>query len=225
MNTLRIVHMGDSITFGQYVDPALRWTSLVERRLHAEAALQGIAIESVNSGISGNTTRMGLERFHESVQIHRPHVMTLQFGMNDCNCWQTDEGHPRVSLAAFRANIKEMIARARWFGCKRIILQNNHTSLKREPLPSGETYESANARYSAALQEISCEEQVLFQDIRTTFAAMDDAQLARMLLPSPDLLHLSVEGNAVYADLIYPHVRNCCLAALPELTVAQRSAA
>jgi uroporphyrinogen decarboxylase len=32
---LTLVHMGDSITFGQYVDPALRWTSLVEERLLA----------------------------------------------------------------------------------------------------------------------------------------------------------------------------------------------
>jgi lysophospholipase L1-like esterase len=27
-----------------------------------------------------------------------------------------------------------------------------------------------------------------------------------MLLPAPDLLHLSAEGNHVYADAIYPYV-------------------
>ena len=53
-----IVHMGDSITFGQYLDPALRWTSLIEERLH-ETLGDAVEIRSFNRGISGETTRMG----------------------------------------------------------------------------------------------------------------------------------------------------------------------
>src|SRR3954447_5016543 len=91
---ITLVYMGDSITFGQYIDPGVRWTSLIDQRL---AESFGEAVSSHNSGISGETTRMGLERFPRDVQGHHPEVMTLQFGLNDCNCWDSDEGHPRVS--------------------------------------------------------------------------------------------------------------------------------
>ena len=49
------------------------------------------------------------------MQELEPDVMTLQFGLNDCNCWETDRGLPRVSEEAFRANLIEMIERARLF--------------------------------------------------------------------------------------------------------------
>src|ERR1700726_3106133 len=107
--------MGDSITFGQYIDPALRWTSLVERRLH-EVLPPDLEIRAFNRGISGETTRMGLERFPPDIQDLEPAVLTIQFGLNDCNCWQSDRGLPRVSEGAFKANLIEMIERARAFG-------------------------------------------------------------------------------------------------------------
>src|SRR4051794_36167996 len=117
-----IVFMGDSITFGQYVDHELRWTSLVGNELIADHLSTPINFHILNRGVSGETTRQGLERFPADVQQHRPDIMTLQFGLNDCNCWVTDAGLPRVSEAAYRANLIEMIERAGRFGAGRIIL-------------------------------------------------------------------------------------------------------
>ena len=85
---ITLVYMGDSVTVGQHIDPALRWTALVDQRLRTEFA---DVVGTQNSGVSGETTRMGLERFPHTVQEFRPDVMTLQFGLNDCNCWRTDE--------------------------------------------------------------------------------------------------------------------------------------
>src|SRR5215471_3369660 len=102
-----LVHMGDSITFGQHLDPTYRWTTLVYDWLDKIYRSTSVHIRSLNRGISGETTRMGLERFPQDVQNMLPDVMTLQFGLNDCNCWVTDKGLPRVSPTAFRANLVE----------------------------------------------------------------------------------------------------------------------
>ncbi len=201
---VHLVHMGDSITEGQYIDPSVRWTSLIERRL-AEKWGQNRFV-SFNRGISGETTRMGLERFPTDVQNLRPDVMTLQFGSNDCNCWETDGGVPRVSAAAFSANMTEMIHRARVFGAKRIVMATNHCTLRGYSMTSGEVYEEANARYSELSRAVARENNVELCDIRASFEEFDDGELGRLLLPYPDHLHLSIEGNEVYAEIIWPYV-------------------
>jgi acyl-CoA thioesterase-1 len=211
--SLTVVHMGDSITFGQYLDPARRWTALIEQRLHEHFG-EDLEVRAFNRGISGETTRMGLERFPRDVQDLRPDVMTLQFGLNDCNCWETDAGLPRVSEAAFRANLVEMIDRARTFGAKAVVLSTNHRTLRRDVLPSGEVYEDGNERYSEIVRDVARETSVDLCDIRAAFEPFDDDTLARMLLPAPDLLHLSNEGNAVYADAVWPHVERASATAL-----------
>jgi acyl-CoA thioesterase-1 len=202
--SITVVHMGDSITFGQYLDPALRWTTIVESRL-VRLFGDDVDILVFNRGISGETTRMGLERFPSDVQALEPDVVTLQFGLNDCNCWETDRGLPRVSDDAFRANLVEMIERARAFGA-RSVLSTNHCTLRYDTLPSGEIYEDANARYSEIARSVAEETGVELCDIRGAFEPFADAELARLLLPAPDLLHLSAEGNKVYADVIWPYV-------------------
>ncbi len=203
--------MGDSVTVGQFVDPAIRWTTLVDQHLREEF---GDRVGTQNSGVSGETTRMGLERFPRSVQEFRPSVMTLQFGLNDCNCWQTDEGHPRVSTRAFAANLHEMIDRARLFGAEKIVLATNHRTLRRGPLPSGEVYEDANERYNAVIREVAADADVTLCDIWEAFVPFDDDTLASMLLPAPDVLHLSEPGNKVYSDSIWPYVRDSVRAVL-----------
>jgi lysophospholipase L1-like esterase len=218
--TITVVHMGDSITFGQYLDPSLRWTTLIEDQLN-DSFGDDVEIRAFNRGISGETTRMGLERFPRDVQDLRPDVMTLQFGLNDCNCWMSDEGLPRVSEAAFRANLVEMIERARRFGARAIVLATNHRTMRRDVLPSGEVYEDANERYSEIVREAAEATGVDLCDIRAAFDPFDDEQLAAMLLPAPDLLHLSEEGNSAYAEAIWPHVRQATAAAL-EGTLLER---
>lgn len=201
-----IVFMGDSITFGQYVDPELRWTSLVGDALVADYLETPVNFHILNKGISGETTRQGLERFPADVQQHRPDIMTLQFGLNDCNCWVTDAGLPRVSEAAYRANLIEMIERAQRFGAGRIILSTNHPTLRRKVLLSGDSLETRRRRYNDHVREVASLTGVELCDVEEGFAHLDDRELAAMLLPYPDLLHLSIEGHRLYASCIRPHL-------------------
>ena len=211
---ITLVHLGDSITFGQCLDPALRWTTLIERRLDEVYRDSPVLIHSINRGISGETTRMALERFPADVQNAYPDIVTIQYGLNDCNCWLTDRGLPRVSSAAFHANLVEMIMRAQRFGAKRIILANNHPTLRHKAMLSGERYEDANARYCEITRQVATETGVILCDVRGAFAVYPPRQLESLLMPYPDQLHLSAEGNGVYADVIWPLVRDASEAVL-----------
>ncbi|MBI3411323.1 MAG: hypothetical protein HY040_23560 [Planctomycetes bacterium] len=57
------------------------------------------------------------------------------------------------------------------------------------------------------LAEVAQEKKTAFCDIREAFAEFSSEQLDEMLLPYPDHLHLSVKGNAHYAKLIFPFVK------------------
>jgi acyl-CoA thioesterase-1 len=201
---LRVVHMGDSITEGQHIDPAVRWTSLIAHRLAERFGADRFV--SVNRGVSGETTRMGLERYPRDVQQEEPDLLTIQFGLNDCNCWQTDRGVPRVSPDAFVANLVEMVERGRVFRARQIVMATNHRTLRRALLPSGRPYEDANAHYSELVRDVASRTGVVLCDIRAAFEPFGDEELDRLLLPHPDHLHLSPEGNAVYADAIWPSI-------------------
>jgi acyl-CoA thioesterase-1 len=211
---IRVVHMGDSITEGQYIDPNVRWTSLIARKL-AESFGEERFI-SVNRGISGETTRMGLERYPRDVQQAEPDLLTIQFGLNDCNCWETDRGVPRVSEAAFTANLVEMIDRGRLFGARQIIIATNHRTLRRLVLPSGGVFEDANARYSELVRQVAGQAGVVLCDIRQAFEPFADAELERLLLPYPDHLHLSPDGNVVYAEAIWPAIETAMASLVSE---------
>jgi lysophospholipase L1-like esterase len=198
--------MGDSITAGQYVDPERRWTSLVGESLLKQYLPTPINLHFINSGVSGETTRQGLERFPADVQRHRPNIVTLQFGLNDCNCWITDAGLPRVSEAAYRANLIEMIGRAQRFGARHIILSTNHPTLRHKVLMSGDSLETRRRRYNEHVREVAGLTGVVLCDIELSFAHLDSRELAAMLLPYPDRLHLSDEGHRLYANCIQPLV-------------------
>lgn len=208
LDHLTLVFMGDSITEGQYVHHSLRWAEIVSNLVKRRFAAQLDPEKQYHyvRGISGETTRQGLERYPRDVQQLRPDVMTLQFGLNDCNCWDTDLGLPRVSPAAYRANLAEMVERGRRFGAQRIILSTNHATLRFRPLACGRTLEQQRLDYNEIVREVARDTGVTLFDIARPFERLDKAALAQMLLPEPDVLHLSAPGHRMYAEAIYPLV-------------------
>lgn len=205
-NLITIVFMGDSITDGQYVSTPHRWVDIVSSSITRQYINEVINLVFVVRGVSGETTRQGLERFPRDVQEHHPDIVSIQFGLNDCNCWATDYGLPRVSEAAYRANLIEMIVRARRFGAERIILSNNHTTLRQKPLLCDRTLEEQRKRYNVIVEEVARETEVTFCDIDEAFRGMTTSELGNLLLPYPDWLHLSHEGHKVYAQKIQPYI-------------------
>lgn len=176
---MKILAIGDSITFGEGVDTWNRWTSIVDRALHDH--------EVINKGVCGDTTRLGLERFPEDVQRQQPDVLLIQFGLNDCNRWETDGGVSRVSPRAFEANLSEMVQRARTFGVRHIGIIGLTPTTKDSCLPQWWRY--------AGKIKTACEHE------GATFIAPGTHQLHAELLQE-DGVHLNERGNQVVAEAV-----------------------
>jgi lysophospholipase L1-like esterase len=114
---VKIVCVGDSITYGQNVRADQAWPAILASRTSHDVR---------NEGVCGDTTRLGLERFPKAAQLHRPDVVIIQFGHNDANCWETDHGVPRVSKDAYAANLWEMVARANAMGAEWLLIQPHY---------------------------------------------------------------------------------------------------
>lgn len=173
---MRIVAIGDSITFGQHLDIGVpAWPA---------------RIGAIGRGVCGETTRQALERFPREVQENPPDVAVIQYGHNDCNRWETDGGLPRVSLEAFKANIAEMVERCRAFDVKPVLC--TATPTRRDAL-----YDEDLLTYSCAVALVAVRMDVQLVDVRDAFYR---DSLNRLLMS--DGLHLTEAGHQLYADTV-----------------------
>ncbi len=207
---IRITFFGDSICVGQGVSIYRGWVTRIAKYFDEYSSQLGREIVISNASINGRTTRQALEDMPYSVQSPGVDVLIVQFGLNDCNYWESDRGLPRVSCSAFVENLREIIMRGKTFGAFRVLLNNNHpTTRDKELLPQSDiTYEQSNREYNQAIRMLAEElgEQVEFQDIEAYFQTHMDAgePLGKFLLH--DGLHLSLDGHGVYEEVMLPVV-------------------
>lgn len=71
---MKIVCLGDSLTYGYGVRRSKVWTKLVEDKLKNEI---------INEGINGDTSSGMLSRFYNSVYMQRPDLVHIMGGVND----------------------------------------------------------------------------------------------------------------------------------------------
>ncbi len=213
---MKFFFFGDSICFGQGVSLHKGWVPNISKNLSFLAEEKGVEIVIVNNAVNGRTTRQALETMPYEVQSHRPDLLLLQFGMNDCNYWQSDGGLPRVSPAAFKANLREIIQRSFLFGAKRVFLNTNHpTTLDFEALRFTETvYEESNRFYNSLIREVYREgdERLILNDMEKTFhvhTRENGSELSELLLA--DRLHLSEKGHVLYFETIFPVLKQVVL--------------
>ncbi len=90
MNKLKIVCIGDSLTYGYRVRRSKTWINLTEKELK-------INIE--NKGISGDTTGGMLARFREDVISKKPKIVFIMGGSNDI-ITGADLGVPQSNIMA-----------------------------------------------------------------------------------------------------------------------------
>ncbi len=101
---------GDSLSAAYGIDLDDGWVSRLQRRLEAE----GYRYDLVNASISGDTTRSGLTRMDEALQMHRPAVLILELGGND--------GLRGVAPAETQRNLASMIEKARGAGAEVLLV-------------------------------------------------------------------------------------------------------
>jgi acyl-CoA thioesterase-1 len=207
---IKTVFFGDSICFGQGVSLHKGWVTRIAAQLSEMSEESGRELLVVNASINGNTTRQALERMPYDVQSNGVDVLIVQFGLNDCNYWQSDRGHPRVSPAAFEANLEEIASRAITFGANKILLNTNHPTARGDAqMPFTDlTYEASNRRYNELIRDAAARldsEVIILNDLERAFLdAIDGSDARRSELVLADGLHLSEAGHDLYFDVVYP---------------------
>lgn len=209
---VRLVFFGDSICYGQFVSPHHCWVTRIAARLHALDS----RVVVTNASVNGNTTRMALERMPYDVQAHGVDLCVIQFGLNDCNHWLSDGGLPRVSQAAFAANLHEICLRARTFGARRILLNTNHPTTRRQEIVPHTllTYEEHNRRYNEIIRRVATDagpwvqlhdmEQIVSAHVETGRMRLEELLLA-------DGLHLSAAGHDLYFTATCPVIEKAMI--------------
>lgn len=118
MNKKIVTVFGDSICTGEGVPPHLTWVHKLSQ------GFPNIIIH--NESLNGETTRMALLRMHYNVTSKHNDVLIINYGLNDCNRWQTEHGLPRVSPNSFKANIYEMLTRSEAAGIEDVLIITPH---------------------------------------------------------------------------------------------------
>ena len=198
---MRVCFFGDSICFGQYLSPHKGWVTrigLLLDEIDEEIIL-------MNPSISGNTTRMALERINHDALDHKPEVMLIQFGLNDSNYWASDKGLPRVSRKSFSGNISEMIDRSFYNGAKKVLLNNNHPITKKFQHKSAISFDESSREYNEIIRDVArnYENKVEFTDFEKIFdnkTEKEEEALSKYLLE--DGIHLSRRGHDLYYESI-----------------------
>lgn len=82
-NTIRIVTLGDSFTYGAYVPTKDNWTEVVERKLNEKPICPNSTFEVINLGMSSYDLQYSLERFIVRGQKYSPDVVLWFVIQND----------------------------------------------------------------------------------------------------------------------------------------------
>lgn len=206
---MKVLFFGDSICNGQGIAIHKGWVPRLSASLGEMAEAAGKELVVINSAVNGRTTRQALETMPYEVQSQAPEILVIQFGMNDCNIWQTDRGNARVSPLAFEGNLREIIQRGLTFGAKFVVLHTNHPTTRDQAVlaHSANTYEQQNQAYNQIIRNVadSSGPLVTLVDIARVFAdAIGNAPDGARRFVLADGLHLSEDGHDLYFRTVFP---------------------
>lgn len=126
-----LVCFGDSLTAGAGVDPDQAYPAFLQKRLDQE----GYDYKVVNLGVSGNTTKDGLDRVEEVLARH-PQVVVVEFGGND--------GLRGIPVSQAQRNLDTIVHRLQTGGAKVAL-----AGITIPPQYGGEYIRSFNAMFPA----------------------------------------------------------------------------
>jgi acyl-CoA thioesterase I len=212
---IKVTFFGDSICVGQGVSIFRGWVTRIAQELDDLSREIGREVLVTNASVNGRTTRQALEDMPYHVQASGVDILIVQFGLNDCNHWQTDRGLPRVSSKAFAANIEEIVARGLRFGARKVFLNNNHPTTRNGKMVEGDamTFEESNRAYNELVRNLApmLGPMVEFTDIERQFDALIDKGADPASFVLADGLHLSVSGHEAYHGMMSAAIQRAAL--------------
>ncbi|MFP5228000.1 MAG: arylesterase [Acidobacteriota bacterium] len=171
-----IACFGDSITAGYGVPPGHAYPDA----LQADLDRRGFHYKVVNSGISGNTSKDGVDRLPDVLRVH-PAIVIVEFGGND--------GLRGIPIADTRRNLDTIVATLRRSGSK-VLLAGITLPPNYGPdyiKPFDETYRLIAAKYRVPLLPM------LYANIYSVPGAIQD-----------DGIHPTAKGAQLLADNLLP---------------------
>ncbi len=180
---LKIVFLGDSLTAGLNLLSQQAYPALVEDMFGAEGYDQ---VESVNGGISGDTTAGGRRRIEQALEPG-VRILVLALGANDAL--------RGLSPAQTRDNLKAIIDTARGKGV-RVVLCGMEA-----PPNLGEDYREA---FRAVFVQLAAEYRADMKYVPFLLAGV----AGNPALNQADGIHPNEQGARVVAELVYPVLRS-----------------
>ncbi|MEH0157734.1 arylesterase [Limibacter armeniacum] len=174
----KVIFFGNSLTAGYGLDPDEAFPSLINQKFET----MGLPYESINAGLSGETTAGGKERVEWILENYEPAIFILELGGND--------GLRGIDPKASEANLQAIIDKVKKQFPKTIIILAGMQA----PPNMGEAYTSS------------------FSQIYPTLAKRNNIPLVPFLLEGvagiPELnqgdgIHPTAEGNKIVAENVW----------------------
>ena len=178
------VAFGDSITDGYGVPRG--FVSFLTEQI--SKACPELDFTTINTGMSGDTSRGGLYRLGRDVIDHRPDLVTINFGVNDA--------FSGISPELFSDNLRDMITRIQAHGCDRILL------LSCEVIPEAWA-EQQVLPYWEGMKTLAEEVNCVYADVHGKWVReLRGGRPESDLIISGDL-HPNEEGHRLIAEAVF----------------------
>lgn len=197
---MNIVCLGDSITEATEVAPPQCWTQLLAE--HLENWRPG-DFTVHNLGIGGQTSTEGRARLESEVAPLLPGVLLVEFGLNDANVYDWTDA-PRVALKEFAENLRFFHAYSQQRQGLCVFIANHLIGPVTGQQGNKLSYEENFAPYNPMVRQVAAELGAACIDLP---AMLTERGLTAKDMVLMDGIHLSAEGNRVYAELVYSHLR------------------
>lgn len=185
-NEVRVVCFGDSVTGvyyhtgGRSAYPEVIRDALKTR--HPESR-----VKVINAGKSGHTTTNGLGRIQQDVLVHKPHLVTVMFGLNDV---------AKGNIDLYRKNLIEIVTKCRAAGAEVILCTPNAVS---------ETPDRPVAKVAAfaeVARAVSKDLSVPLADAHASLGALRESHSETWRLSMSDEIHPNLRGHRRLAETI-----------------------
>ena len=188
---MKIVCLGDSLTYGYGVRRSKIWTKLAADKLN---------IEIINEGINGDTSSGMLSRFYNSVYMQRPDAVHIMGGINDLIAG--------ADIGFIKANIMAMVHQATAKCIKPIIgipVKMDAKNVKQEWAEFADFYKiSAEFEdYYKWMLKFCKAFNIEYIDYYTELEKLKGAEDVYL-----DGLHLNNRGNEIMAEIFCHHAQN-----------------
>ena len=212
----RIVTFGSSNTERpRNIGNAQNWVDWLDLGIRCH---YGRGHTTINTGLSGETSREMLARFDSDVEFYKPHILFITCGGNDCNPAKD------LSLEEYRNNLRAMIKRANALPSCITILQTYYSADLGGMNESTDTdYDNKTIAnqfpiYMQAVREVAEETNCLLIDHLKRWEPLRLSDVVRYRTMMFDLMHMSSLGHTVFAldilrhfgaEIVAPWIETC----------------